>query len=150
MRRSFLHDRSILLAASMLTTFAVVRAWLHVRPDTDLTVGPYNVHHLFTGVVILSVCGIPAVLRTARGVASRVLVAGFGVGLALVLDEWLYLIVTDGSNAAYVRMPSLMGGAALVGAASAYALWLRREGSDLDSYDELAARRDDRDLTPSN
>ena len=110
------------LAGSMLLTFAALRAWLHVMPDTDLNVGPYNIHHLFTGVLILTVCGIPAVLNGTAGPGGRLLLTGFGVGLSMVLDEWVYLIVTGGSNAEYVGMPSLAGGAVLVGLASLYAL----------------------------
>jgi hypothetical protein len=110
------------LAGSMLATFVVIRGWLHTHPDSDLNVGRYNVHHLFTGVVILTACGIPALVRAQSRRAKLVLVTGFGVGLSLVLDEWFYLIVTDGSNAAYVQLPSLAGGAVLVVAASLYAL----------------------------
>jgi hypothetical protein len=111
------------LAGSLALTFLVMRGWLHASPDTDLNVGPYNIHHLFTGVLILTACGVPAVLRGVGGRTGLLRVAGFGAGLSLVLDEWLYLIVTDGSNAAYVRLPSLLGGASLVTAASLYALW---------------------------
>ncbi len=110
------------LAGSMLLTFAALRSWLHVMPNTDLNVGPYNIHHLFTGVLILTACGIPAVLNGTAGPGGRLLLAGFGVGLSMVLDEWVYLIVTGGSNAEYLGMPSLAGGAVLVGLASLYAL----------------------------
>ena len=110
------------LAGALLLTFAAMRSWLHVWPDTDLNVGPYNIHHLFTGVLILTVCGIPAILRGTSGPGGRLQLAGFGVGLSMVLDEWLYLIVTDGSNAEYAGLPSLAGGALLVALASLYAL----------------------------
>jgi hypothetical protein len=110
------------LAGSMLVTFMTVRGWLHMRPDTDLTVGGYNIHHLFTGALILTVFAIPAILRPRPRAGGSVAVAGVGVGLSLVLDEWFYLIVTDGSNAAYIQWPSLVGGAIAVGAACLYAL----------------------------
>jgi len=114
------------LIGSMIATFALVRVWLHINPNADLNVGPYNVHHLFTGVVILTACGLPAVIGDREGPMRRALVAGFGIGLSLVLDEWLYLIVTDGSNAAYVGLSSLVGGATMVGVACLYAAWLSR------------------------
>lgn len=132
-------ERRHVLAASMLVTFMTVRAWLHVRPNTDLNVGGYDIHHLFTGVLILSVFAIPAILRPRSGTLSTssgqaggsVAVAGVGVGLGLVLDEWFYLIVTDGSNAAYVQWPSLVGGAIAVGVACLYALVWPAEKRDI-------------------
>ncbi len=45
----------------------------------------------------------------------------FGVGLALALDEWLYLIVTDGTNASYLLPVSFWGGFAAVVMAMLYA-----------------------------
>jgi hypothetical protein len=124
-------DRRYVLATSMLVTFMTVRAWLHTRPDTDLSVGGYDIHHLFTGVLILSVFAIPAILRPRPGTGGSVAVAGAGVGLSLVLDEWFYLIVTDGSNAAYVQWPSLVGGAIAVGVACVYALVWPAEQPDI-------------------
>jgi hypothetical protein len=124
-------ERRHVLAASMLVTFMTVRAWLHVRPNTDLNVGGYDIHHLFTGVLILSVFAIPAILRPRSGTGGSVAVAGVGVGLGLVLDEWFYLIVTDGSNAAYVQWPSLVGGAIAVGVACLYALVWPAEKRDI-------------------
>ncbi len=53
-------------------------------------------------------------------------VVGFGVGLALALDEWVYLIATDGSNAAYLLPGSLIPGAAMVAPACAYTAVLSR------------------------
>ena len=46
--------RASWMVIAMAGTFAVARAWLHWRPDTDLNIGGYNVHHLFTGVLILA------------------------------------------------------------------------------------------------
>jgi len=46
--------------------------------------------------------------------------AVFGAGLSLALDEWVYLIATDGSNASYLLPVSLRGGMVMVGLAVAY------------------------------
>jgi hypothetical protein len=110
---SLMRARNILIA-SMALTFGTFRIFLHTRPDTDLTVGPYNVHHLFTGVLIAAVCGLWAVLSSVSGRLPMLAIAGFGIGLGLALDEWVYLIVTDGSNQAYLRPVSLLSGAAFV------------------------------------
>ena len=59
---------------------------------------------------------------------SRAAVALFGVGLALALDEWLYLIVTDGTNASYLLPVSFWGGLAAVSLAVAFTLLLARRG----------------------
>jgi hypothetical protein len=45
----------------------------------------------------------------------------FGVGLSLALDEVVYLIATDGSNASYLLPVSFWGGVVVVGAG---ALWI--------------------------
>ena len=83
----------------MAVTFLVTRAYLHWQPDTDLNIGRYNIHHLFTGVLIVAICGIPAILGVSGRQARIILTMGFGVGLSLALDQWVYLIVTDGTNA---------------------------------------------------
>lgn len=114
------------LAAAMTATFVVMRAYLHWSPNTDFNVGRYNVHHLFTGVLLIALCGIPAVSLPLAPRARAMATAGFGVGLALALDEWVYLIATDGTNAAYVQPLSLVSGAVMVAIACVYTLVLAR------------------------
>jgi hypothetical protein len=46
------------------------------------------------------------------------------MGLAMALDEWVYLIATDGSNASYLLPVSFWGGVVVVGLALAYAVAL--------------------------
>ncbi|MGK2963015.1 MAG: hypothetical protein ACSLFK_12875 [Gemmatimonadaceae bacterium] len=114
------------LALTMVLTFAAMRIWLGLTPDADFDVGGYNIHHLFTGVVLLTACTIPLVVRRRRDRLRRILLVGFGVGLALVLDEWVYLIVTDGSNASYLLPVSFWGGAIAIAVAAAYTLLVGR------------------------
>lgn len=113
-----------ILSASMAVTFLVMRAYLHWSPNTDFNVRGYNVHHLFSGVLLIAVCGIPAVSVPLSPRSRAVATAGFGAGLAMALDEWVYLIATDGTNAAYVQPLSLISGALMVGLACGYALAL--------------------------
>ena len=48
----------------------------------------------------------------------------FVLGLGLALDEWVYLIVTDGSNASYLLPISFWGGVVVVGLAIGYVIVL--------------------------
>ena len=67
----------------------------------------------------MSAAGMAA---TASGLGARAkdtCAALFGIGLALTLDEWIYLIVTDGTNASYWSTPSVVGGFLAVGLAAA-------------------------------
>ena len=115
------------LVAAMAGTFIVTRAYLHWRPDTDLNIGPYNIHHLYTGVLIVAVCGIPAILGVSGKAAQVILTAGFGVGLSLALDQWVYLIVTDGTNASYLLPVSWITGTIMVALACVYAAYIGRQ-----------------------
>jgi len=113
-----MEGRAAIVCRWMLAAFALTRLSLWFRPNADFNVGPYNIHHLFTGVLIMAAAGMAA---TAPGLGTRArdgCAAGFGVGLALALDEWIYLIVTDGTNASYWTTASVAGGAAAVGLAA--------------------------------
>lgn len=117
----------------MLATFLVMRGSMALRPNADFTIAGYNIHHLFTGLLILAVCGIPLVVGYGRGRAGDLLTAGFGIGLSLALDEWVYLIATDGSNASYLVPVSFWGGVVVVGGALLYTallIWRAARGRD--------------------
>ena len=115
---------AFLLIASIAITFTVLRVLLHLSPDSDFNVGRYNIHHLFTGLLLVTAGGVP--LAVFRGSTRRLDLAlvVFGIGLGMSLDEWVYLIVTDGSNASYLLPVSFWGGVAVVGLACAYAAGL--------------------------
>ena len=116
--------RGRILLVSLLATFLVMRGSMALRPDSDLHLFGYNIHHLFTGLLILTACGIPLVLGIGRERVGDFLTAGFGMGLTLALDEWVYLIATDGTNASYSLPVSFWGGLVVVGLACAYTLAL--------------------------
>ena len=114
----------VILAASMLVTFVGLRVHLVIDPNADFNVGSYNIHHLFTGLLLIVAGGVPlAVFRghTRRLTAALVI---FGVGLGMALDEWVYLIATDGSNASYLLPVSFWGAVVVLGLATAYTLGL--------------------------
>ncbi len=112
--------RTLLVFAALLVPFAVARLYLHHWPDTDLRVWSYEVHHLFSGLLLITLGGLP--LALFRG-DSRLLDGAavvFGVGLSLALDEAVYLVTTDGTNASYLLPISFWGGVAMIGLACAY------------------------------
>ncbi len=114
----------LLLVLSIGVTFSVLRVALHASPESDFIVGGYNIHHLFTGLLLIAAGGIP--LAIFRGSTRRLDVAllCFGAGLGMALDEWVYLIATDGSNAAYLSPVSVWGGVVVVGLGCVYAALL--------------------------
>lgn len=119
---------ALLLIVAIALTFSILRILLHQSPDSDFNVGQYNIHHLFTGLLLITAGGVP--LAVFRGSTRRLDLAlvVFGAGLGMALDEWVYLIATDGSNASYLLPVSFWGGLAAVGLACAYAagFWIGR------------------------
>jgi hypothetical protein len=117
---SVVRRNALLLLAAVAGTVVVLRIWLHASPGSDFNIGGYNIHHLFTGLVLMTAGGVPlAVFRGSTRRLDAALVC-FGAGLGMTLDEWVYLIVTDGSNAAYVTPVSLWGAVVVVGLACGY------------------------------
>jgi hypothetical protein len=113
-----------MIVIAMLATFVVVRSALWLSPNSDFNVGGYNIHHLFTGLLLLAAGGIPLALFPGQSRTLDVACAAFGVGLALSLDEWVYLIATDGSNASYLLPVSFKGGVLMVALAALYVIVL--------------------------
>ena len=111
----------ILLLVSISLTVILLRLWLHHAPDADFNVGAYNIHHLFTGLILITIGGIPLALFRGSTPRLDLCLLIFGVGLGLALDEWVYLIATDGSNASYLLPVSLWGAVVVVGGACLYA-----------------------------
>ena len=124
-----------MLLTSLIATFIVLRGYLYLSPDTDLNVGAYNIHHLFTGLLFITLGGIPLVLFQGEGRLLDMATLVFGMGLSLALDEWVYLIVTDGSNASYLLPFSFWGGVVMVGLAGVYIGVLYRIGRRRDISD---------------
>lgn len=115
---------AVILGGVVLGTFVALRMWLLITPNSDFNVLGYNIHHLFAGLLLITLGGVP--LAVFRGNTRRLDVAlvVFGLGLGLTLDEWVYLIATDGSNASYLLPISFWGGAIVIGLAICYVLIL--------------------------
>jgi hypothetical protein len=120
--------RAPLVLAALIVTFVVTRVVLHASPHSNFDVGGYNVHHLFMGVLLLLIGGVPLVVRSERTKLLDACALVFGAGLALCLDEWVYLIATDGTDESYLLPVSLWGGVVMVALGACYivAVWLWR------------------------
>ena len=108
------------LVFSMVVTFLLLRIYLYFSPNSDFNVGPYNIHHLFTGLLLITFCGIAVILFKGRTRILDAMTVGFGIGLSLALDEWVYLITTDGCNASYLLPISFWGGVVMIALAVLY------------------------------
>lgn len=100
-------------------TFIGQRLFLHlINPDADLYVLGHNVHHLFVGAAM----AIPAAFILAFHPDTALLrlgaLAALGSGSSMVLDELIYLIATDGTNASYLKPISLWSAIVLQGVAT--------------------------------
>jgi hypothetical protein len=122
----------VVLLCSMGLTFALLRAYLHFSPNTDLNIGHYNIHHLFTGLLLIVAGGIPLAIMDASTWGLDLARWIFGAGLGMALDEWVYLIATDGSNASYLLPVSFWGGVVVIGLALAYTATLMFFGKRAD------------------
>jgi hypothetical protein len=116
--------RAGILTSSLVGTFVVTRLLLGMSPNSDFDIAGYNIHHLFTGLLLIVAGGLPLALFPGRSVALDGATVAFGAGLALTLDEWVYLIATDGSNASYLLPISLTGALVMIGLALIYILML--------------------------
>jgi len=111
----------MLLIGSMMATFALLRLFLYFFPNADLDVGSYNIHHLFSGLLLIAAGGIPLAVFHGYARNLKLPLIAFGIGLGMALDEWVYLIATDGTNASYLLPVSFWGGAIVVALACLYA-----------------------------
>lgn len=116
--------RAKLIVSALVATFIVTRSLLSISPNSDFDVAGYNIHHLFTGLLLITAGAIPLAVFPRSSRLTDIASIGFGAGLALALDEWVYLIATDGSNASYLLPVSLRGGVLMVGLAALYILVL--------------------------
>ena len=123
--------RAKILVSSLVVTFVVIRVWLFFYPNADLNLLGYNIHHLYTGLLLVTICSIPLILFSNPGRILNLATAVFGIGLSLALDEWVYLIATDGSNMSYLLPVSFWGGMVLVGLTCLYIgalyFWFRKK-----------------------
>jgi len=88
-----------LCTAGFLATFVITRIVVRAiragrGPLSDNVVGGVHVHHAVPGIVLMTVFGLLALAADSTGWRS-VAGLGFGVGLALVLDEFALILHLD-------------------------------------------------------
>lgn len=110
----------------MVLTFIIIRGYLFFYPDADFNFLGYNIHHLYTGFLLVMFSSIPLMLFELPRRISYLATFLFGVGMSLVLDEWVYLIATDGSNSSYLLPISFWGGVVMILLASVYTVIIYR------------------------
>jgi hypothetical protein len=94
----------------LAVTFIGQRLYLHfVNPNTDLYIAGHNVHHLFVGAVMAIPAAFVLAFRPGEPWLTFAALAMLGSGSAMVLDQIVFLIATDGSNASYLKPISLWG-----------------------------------------
>ena len=94
-----------LFAASFTAALIVLRIFLYLYPGANFSIGGYNINHLFTGAILL----IFSTLLLVNRINNKLVIMVSGIGAALIADQIIYLIATDGSDAAYLSAVSLNG-----------------------------------------
>jgi hypothetical protein len=99
----------LLILLPMLATFVGLRLYLHLVHIQHIYPAGYLVHHFFIGVFIL----VPAAFLLAFGPRRQPLQAvatvAVGIGSAMVLDEFTYMVATKATDQDYVSRASLLG-----------------------------------------
>jgi hypothetical protein len=91
-------------------TFVGQRCYLHfVDHNTDLYILGHNVHHLFVGVVMAIPAAFVLAFQPEIPILRFAALAILGSGVSMILDEFVFLIATDGTNDSYIKPISLWG-----------------------------------------
>jgi hypothetical protein len=116
--------RVVIILLSILITTVTLRVYLHLFPGTNLDIGSYNIHHLFTGLLLIAIGGLPLVFFAGNNKILNLASVVFGAGISMAFDEWVYLIATDGSDASYLLPVSLWGAVVMISLLFGYTLLL--------------------------
>ena len=96
--------------SALLLTFMITRVYLWIFPHANINLGPYNIHHLYIGAVLLIVT---AILMIA-GIHHFMVIILAGISSALILDQLVFLTASDGGDLTYLGKTSFWGGVAAV------------------------------------
>ena len=105
-----LKKRLSIFTISLLFTLFLLRVFLSIFPSINLNFFGYNIHHLFIGAFLIVIL----LLLFIVDIINKITIILAGIGSALILDEIVYLIATDGSDASYLTAVSLWGAITLI------------------------------------
>ena len=115
-----LKKRLSVFITSLLFTIVLLRVFLSISPSTNLHFFGYNIHHLFIGAFLIVI----TLILFLFDIINKFTIMLAGISSALVLDEIIYLIATDGSDASYLTLTSLWGAIFLTGIILIFAIIL--------------------------
>jgi hypothetical protein len=94
---------------AFVSTLVIVLVWerifLYFFPNVNLDIGKYGVHHLYTGALLL----ILVIILMIFDFFSIWVMILAGISAALVLDEWIFLVVQGGGDNLYFSKVSFLG-----------------------------------------
>ena len=99
-----------LFTVALVLTFIITRIYLWLFPHANFNLGPYNIHHLYVGAVLL----ILSAIFMVAGISNKMVFILAGISSALILDQLVFLTATDGGDLTYLGKTSLWGGAVAV------------------------------------
>ena len=106
MKQSIPTNKNIIyFTLSLLLTFILLRTTLYFFPYLNFNLGPYNIHHLYSGAVLL----IISVMMLLIGFQGTFISCLAGASTALIVDQLVFLIATNGANITYLSPISLWG-----------------------------------------
>ena len=100
-----LKQKTKIFLISLIATLILLRLFLTFSPSTNLNFFGHNIHHLFIGSFLVVV----VLVFFISNIVNKFTIILAGIGSALVLDEIVYLIATDGSDISYLSSVSLFG-----------------------------------------
>lgn len=98
------------ILTSIVVTFLMTRLNLHLRGVWHVYVKGHILRHLFTGTFLVIPTGFMLAFGLHHKWSMILTLMIFGIGSGLILDEIVYLMATNRTDADYTSRRSLHGG----------------------------------------
>jgi hypothetical protein len=126
----------------MLATFAGTRLHLHLGGVQHVYPFGYLLHHLYTGALLVIGAAFLLAFASSNRLVALLTRVVLGIGSALVLDELVYLVVTQASDTDYVSSISWWGSVIFMGFGTMLLLalyWLHRDKACVEAQEPAPA-----------